>query len=87
MGLEGKMSASTPGEKLQNRLREVVAKIGPYPHARLTPLCKEKKQTTRMKKVECSDCGCIVRMTRKWLEECGPPTCACGGPMLPEEID
>jgi hypothetical protein len=37
---------------------------------------KTKKQSTRMVKCECPDCGYIVRTTRKWLEE-GAPICPC----------
>ena len=43
------------------------------------------KQTTRMLKVECPACGCIIRMTSKWLEEVGTPTCGCGTRMLTPE--
>jgi len=37
-----------------------------------------------MPKVTCEECGCAVRMTRKWLEEAGAPTCGCGGEMQQE---
>lgn len=37
-----------------------------------------------MHKVVCVECGCICRMTQKWLDECGSPTCACGSAMYPE---
>jgi len=45
-----------------------------------------KKQGCRLLKVVC-ECGCVVRMTRKWLDEVGPPTCGCGGAMVEEEGD
>ena len=32
-----------------------------------------------MLKAECDSCGMVVRTTRKWIEEVGLPTCACGG--------
>jgi hypothetical protein len=82
IGLEGKMTATTPGEALRTRLKELIAKIGEYPHARLIASNRPKTQTTRMLKVTCKECGCVVRMTRKWLEETGTPTCACGGEMM-----
>ena len=82
LGLEGKMTATVAGEALKARLQEIIAEIGEYPHAELKYSNAPKKQTTRMLKVECPDCGCIVRMTRKWLDECGPPTCACGCEMV-----
>jgi hypothetical protein len=88
IGLTGKMTATKVGEDLHTRLVRFISKVGPYPHAELRHSNAPPKQSTRMMKVECKDCGCIVRMTRKWLEEIGPPTCACGGEMLqdnPEE--
>jgi len=81
IGPEGKMTATNAGEELTERLQQIASALGPYPHAELTGSNAPKKQGTRMLKVECQDCGCIVRMTRKWLEDVGPPTCACGGEM------
>lgn len=40
-----------------------------------------RKQTTRLCKVKCRDCGCLLRMTRTWIERVGLPTCGCGGRM------
>lgn len=87
MGLEGKMTATTAGEELRKRLEGLTAEIGPYPHAELKHSNAPPKQSTRMLKVVCEDCGCVVRMTRKWLDEAGCPTCACGGQMIEEEGD
>jgi len=41
---------------------------------------RPKKQTTRLKKCECSTCGYTVRVTQKWLDE-GPPHCPHHGAM------
>lgn len=81
LGFEGKPTESTPGKELKAQLREIAAELGPYPHSRLSPAMVEKKQSTRMLKVECGRCGCVLRMTRKWMEEAGLPTCGCGSPM------
>ncbi|MFZ5832272.1 MAG: transcription elongation protein SprT [Planctomycetota bacterium] len=81
MGLEGRMTATVAGEALKKRLNALIREVGRYPHAELKHSNAPPKQTTRMLKVECRDCGCIVRMTQKWLDEAGPPTCACGGEM------
>jgi hypothetical protein len=83
VGLTGKMTATEAeaGPALAGRIKLIVAKIGGYPHAELKFSNAPKKQTTRLIKVECLDCGCTIRMTRKWLDEIGPPTCACGGQM------
>ena len=85
VGLEGKMTATSAGPELAERLHAITAKIGKYPHAELRHSNAPKKQSTRMLKVECAECGCIARMTRKWIEEAGPPTCACGGEMFLED--
>ena len=87
IGLEGKMTATTPGEALRTRLKELIAKIGEYPHARLIASNRPKTQTTRMLKVTCKECGCVVRMTRKWLDEAGLPTCGCGSEMMEDASD
>jgi hypothetical protein len=87
IGLEGKMTATTPGETLVARLKAIIEEIGTYPHAELKHSNAPKTQGTRMLKVECAECGCIVRMTQKWLDEVGPPTCACGGEMQLEEAN
>ena len=81
IGLEGKMTATVAGEALQTRLKELIEQLGDYPHARLVASNRPKTQTTRMLKVTCQQCGCVVRMTRKWLDEAGLPTCGCGGEM------
>jgi len=73
---------STPSsDELRERLTKLVEQLGPFPHARVSKLTLPTKQGTRMLKVECPDCGCVVRMTRKWLDEVGAPTCGCGGEM------
>jgi len=87
VGLVGKMTATKAGETLTKRLEQLTAKLGPYPHAELKHSNAPPKQSARMLKVVCEDCGCVCRMTRKWLDEVGAPTCACGGQMAEEESD
>jgi hypothetical protein len=81
VGLTGRMTATTAGDALRGRLHALAEELGPYPHAVLTGGDGRKKQSTRMLKVACDACGCIVRMTRQWLDTVGAPTCACGGAM------
>lgn len=81
LGFEGKPTESTPGKELRKALQAISKELGPYPHTVLSPDGGPKKQSTRMLKVECGGCGCIVRMTQKWLDEVGTPTCACGNGM------
>ena len=76
-GLEGKMTATVAGEALQERLNALIVMLGEYPHALLTE--SDKKQSTRMIKCECPECGYIARTSSKWIEEQGAPLCPCTG--------
>lgn len=93
-GFTGKATCSTPGEDLKDTLEALVCMMGDYPHARMLTghlgndgeILKGggKTQTTRMIKVMCPADGYTVRMTRKWLDQLGTPTCPCGKAM--EEV-
>lgn len=86
LGLEGKMTSTVVGAKLGALLATMVHQLGAYPHGAMSATERNKpKQGTRMLKVECPACGCIVRMTAKWLGSVGTPTCACGERMLDED--
>jgi len=74
VGLQGKMTATTAGPELNKQLKAIAKKLGTYPHAKLD-LSDRKKQTTRMVKCSCKECGYVCRTTRKWLEELGAPFC------------
>lgn len=79
VGLIGKMTATTAGDALRVKLDSITAGLGPYPHSALNPRNNgQKKQTTRMKKLECSDCGYVLRTTQSWID-IGLPSCCCGG--------
>lgn len=80
MGLEGKATATVAGAGFAEWARGLDAKIGTYPHVGLVPLMVEKKQTTRMLKLEAPCCGYVVRTTQKWIET-GYPSCPCGTQM------
>jgi hypothetical protein len=95
VGLTGRMTATAPSPGLEDRLRTIVAELGIYPHARLMP--RERgpvltgfvptvedeppKQTTRLIRVACPECEYPARITRKWLQRLGPPSCPCGRQM------
>jgi hypothetical protein len=92
VGLIGKMTATGPGPELAEVTEGWVKELGDYPHAALNPMQRPtKKQTTRMVKCECGACGYSCRTTRKWLDQTGPPLCACNKkPMefeIPEELE
>lgn len=86
MGLEGKMTATVPGEDLALELDSLAVQLGEYPHGVLTPSQGGPgggaigKQTTRMLKLSASCCGYVARTTKKWLQV-GVPSCPCGNPM------
>lgn len=79
VGLTGKMRATVAGEDLKIWMNsEVISIIGEYPHAKLNPSFRPgKKQSTRMIKMSCPECGYIVRASRTAIEEHGPVICPC----------
>lgn len=82
LGLVGKMTSTSAGPDLLEAFKEIATELGTYPHAKLDKLkSPRKKQTTRMVKCECKDCGYVVRTTRKWLDEVGAPHCPKHGAM------
>jgi hypothetical protein len=90
IGLEGKMTSTNAGPDLTETIECIAEKLGPYPHAVLNPAKSgKKKQSTRMVKCECEECGFTVRTTRKWLDDVGAPHCPAHGAMkyeLPDEL-
>lgn len=70
---ESKHDPRDPGSELPDRGREM-PRIGGRPST------AKPKQSTRLKKAECSQCGYTVRVTARWLEV-GPPHCPKHGAM------
>lgn len=88
IGLEGKMTATCAGPDFIRAVEPILEHLGPYPHATLDPTAKStkpKKQGTRLLKAECPMCQYTVRITRKWLDDVGPPHCPNHGPMEVDE--
>ncbi|MGZ5080735.1 MAG: hypothetical protein ACXWBT_14405 [Usitatibacter sp.] len=83
MHLAGPWTATTAGEHFEREVfTPVMHQLGgvKYPHAALTAggeTTGPKKQSTRMVKCECKDCGYTARTSRLWLETVGPPICPC----------
>lgn len=80
VGLTGKMTATVAGEELKPRLTKIIEQLGKYPHPGMK-LPPKGSKGSRLLKVQCGGCGCIIRITRKWLDWVGPPTCGCGTAM------
>lgn len=74
VGLEGKMTSTESGEKLIAFGKKTFKRIGRYPHKRLKLTFREK-QTTRLLKCECPECGYTARVTAMWIENAGAPIC------------
>ena len=87
VGLTGKMTATVAGPELTERLNAIAEKLGPYPHATLSPTDGRKKQGTRMIKCECPDCGYVARTTGKWLSAYGAPLCPCNSEPMHVECE
>jgi hypothetical protein len=81
IGLEGKLTATVAGPEFLAWAGPVLERLGVYPHADLVPSNAQKKQTTRMLKCLCTDCGYIAYTSGKWLAEMGAPHCPDHGEM------
>jgi hypothetical protein len=88
LGLEGKPTATTPGPEFKKSIAPILKAVGPLPHAALDWKYSSgpKKQTSRLLKAECGDCGYTVRVTKKWLEV-GAPHCPSHGAMGHDDLD
>lgn len=73
VGLCGKMTATEETPEFNAFAADVIERIGDYPAGALS-LSGVKKQTTRMLKCECSECGYVARISKKWADV-GAPIC------------
>lgn len=89
VGLKGKMTATVPDEPLISLAEAFIKKHGKYPAGKLHKDKGRKKQSTRLLKCECNECGYIARVTAKWIKEAGAPLCGIKshGRMSAEEVD
>lgn len=84
LGLEGKPTATIAGADWHAWADPILDRIGPLPHATLKGPASsgQPKQSTRMLKAECTECGFTFRVSSKWWEhagelQCPDPSC-CG---------
>lgn len=76
MGFEGKMTQALPGKTMQREIMDpIVKQAGPLPHKKMSFSSAKKKQTTRLLKCECTECGYVARVTAKWVVIAGAPFC------------
>jgi hypothetical protein len=72
------MIATSAGDQLRHDLVALPEQIGqPYPHGEIRAPTHDRKQSTRMLKLQCPACGYVIRTTRTWLDV-GVPVCCCG---------
>ena len=75
IGMLAPFTQSIVSDDLRPVLDEIVTKLGPYPHAALGIKKKDGQKGSRLLKTMCPKCGYVARVTRKWIEEVGPPIC------------
>nr|MDQ6900338.1 SprT-like domain-containing protein [Candidatus Dormibacteraeota bacterium] len=97
LGLTGPMTATVASPELLDFINwTLLPQLGQYPHGAITdggeilvppkpvilrPDDRPKKQSTRLLKAECPDCGYTIRLTKKWAD-LGLPTCPTDGASL-----
>ena len=85
LGLEGKPNATCGGPELWAWLDPLLSQLGEFPGSEIALLAGKKKQTTRMVKCECPECGFKFRAARAPIEQAALdgllrcPAPACGG--------
>lgn len=75
VGFVTPMTTTPAGPEMLDTCRGIIRALGEYPAGAIASDAKRKKQTTRMLKCECGDCGYIARVTRSWVEKVGTPLC------------
>jgi hypothetical protein len=68
IGFEAPLTELHPSDDLTAALQLFVDEHGDIPHAKLSGSAK-KKQTTRMLKIECGNCGFKANTTKKWIDQ------------------
>ncbi len=87
LGLEGPMRSTSAGKELTKYLKDVAHRLGKFPHSALKQNASPvKKQTTRMLKMACLDCGYICRAATTTIIDHGPVLCPCNSEPMDVEI-
>jgi hypothetical protein len=83
IGLIGKMRTTTESDEFREWMAEhIISQIGEYPAGAIVLPDTDTKQTTRMLGCKCETCGYLIRTTRMWIEQLGPPLCPEHGLMV-----
>ena len=74
------MALFVPTRQAPAYVKGLIKKLNKYPTPALHLQRPQEKQTTRMLKMECRQCGMILRVSNRWLEHCELcPDSECGG--------
>jgi len=80
IGFKEPFGEARPGPELAKHLKDLARELGAYPHSAIEPPDARRRQSTRLRKVVCPNCGYTVRTTRFWIDQ-GLPRCHDGGQM------
>lgn len=83
---KNKPTQALPGDRLNEWLQKILDRLGPYPHTAMKPVTKDKTKDAKALTLECGSCDAKVRMSTKWLESAGAPTCGCGTLFVPKDL-
>lgn len=75
LGLTGKPTATVAGEEFIKLVKPIIKSTGKFDHTPIVSNPKFKAQSTRLLKAACTTCGYTVRVTKKWVVNCGTPIC------------
>lgn len=90
VGLLGPWTMSKASDELADKLNKWRESLGDYPHRALEKMTNNrKKQTTRLVKCYCEECGYTIRTTMKWLLTAVPacPNRECKANLQPMTAD
>jgi len=88
VGLVKPWTATTETPELVEEITRWCNWQGAYPHGAMNPIAMDAKaEKGRALKMECAECGCVIRTTRKWIDEHGDSwPCPCGGLLVEEGL-
>lgn len=85
VGLTGKLTATTAGPELKQKLEDIIDALGEIPHHKLDQSTRPK-QSTRMLKIECEQCDFVFRASRTQISRLNPIDATCPCCQQPETI-
>jgi hypothetical protein len=88
-GLAGPLTATVADNNLKSTLEGYIALLGDFPHHKMNTEAGRKKDGTRQRKVECTDCGFLFRTSGKQISrirhDAACPCCDSRGTLTVEE--